>query len=102
MTGVAFNVNSLMWMVPNALGMGASAHVGNALGRAQPRAAQRAVVAGLALGTAAMAAAALGIWLAGPLVFRAFTSDAAVVQASRPVLTPLAASVVGEHCWQFE
>ena len=41
--GIAFNLNSLLWMAPNALGMALSAHVGNALGAAEPAQAKLAV-----------------------------------------------------------
>lgn len=45
---------------------------------------------------AAMAAAALGIQLAGWRLFAAFTSDRKVLTASRRVVAPLALSVIGE------
>ena len=93
--GVTFQLNSLIWMPANALGMAASTHVGNALGAGEAQRAQRAVHAGLALGLALMAAAALGVRLAGPRLFGVFTSDAQVVEASKVVVSPLALSVIG-------
>lgn len=45
-SGVAFNINSLLWMLPNALGMGVSAHVGNALGAGQASQAKMVVEVG--------------------------------------------------------
>jgi len=42
-TGLTLQLNTLLWMVPNALGMATCTHVGNALGAGQEAQAKRAV-----------------------------------------------------------
>ena len=88
---IVLNVASLTFMVPLGVSMAAVTRVGNLLGAARPRDAQRAAWLALALGAGAMAAAAHAFITLGPAIPRLYSDDPAVVALAAGLL-PIAAA----------
>jgi multidrug resistance protein, MATE family len=76
---IALGAAAFSFMVPLGVASAGAVRVGQALGAGDPRAAERAGWAALAIGAAFMSCAALVFTFAPRLVMRAFTDDQAVI-----------------------
>ncbi len=86
---VAMNLASVSFMVPFGIGAAAATRVGNAVGRGDVNAAQRAAYASLIIGGGAMTVFALSFIVFPGWLSRAYTSSEAV-QAMAVLLLPIA------------
>jgi MATE family multidrug resistance protein len=77
---IALNMASFTFMVPFGISSAAAVRVGQAVGRRDPRGATIAGWTAIAIGVAFMATAAAVFLIAPGMLFRAFTSDRAVIE----------------------
>lgn len=88
---IVLNLASLAYMVPLGIGLASVTRVGNLIGERRHSAAQTAAWAALALGSGAMALAAVAFVLLRDVLPRAYTAEAAVIAIGAATL-PVAAA----------
>lgn len=88
---IALNTVSLTYMVPLGLGSAAAVRVGQALGRGDPEAASRSGWTAIALGAGFMSCCGVMLLLFPRAIGRMYTTDAAVIAATVPLLATGAA-----------
>lgn len=88
---IAINAASFSYMVPLGVGAAAAVRVGQALGRGDVAAANRAGWTATALGAAFMSCAGIVYLLAPGFIIRLHTADANVLRAGIPLLAVVAA-----------
>lgn len=87
---IAINLASLSFMVPLGIGAAAATRVGNAIGRSDAAGARRSARVALGAGATVMLVSAMLFGLAPRLLARAYTDDAATIEAAA-LLLPIAA-----------
>jgi len=88
---IALNCASITWMVPFAISAAGSVRVGQAIGRRAPDEAAAAGWNGISLGAIFMLSASVVLLLFPHVIAHAFTTDAAVIAATVPLLLIAAA-----------
>lgn len=83
---IALNIASATYMVPLGVSAAGAVRVGQALGRRDTAAAQRAGWTALAFGAGFMTAAGIVMLIARGAIYRTFTPDARVIAAGVPIL----------------
>lgn len=90
-TGVIYNINTTVFMVPYGLAYAVCARVGALLGQQNPRGAKLAAEVGTAMGVGVVSLASLALLLLRHRAAALFTTDPAVIQACAALMLPLAA-----------
>ncbi|KAL4448503.1 hypothetical protein ABPG75_005722 [Micractinium tetrahymenae] len=93
-SGVLYNLQTLIFMMPFGTAFAVCARVGHHLGAGRPRTARMAAEVGLSIGLLIVGLPALLLLLARDQAPALFTTDAAVVQACSALMLPLATLLV--------
>lgn len=83
---VVINISAIVFMVPMGLSSATAVLVGRSYGAADRAGVLRGGLAGVGVVTVLAFIIAVGLWLAAPLVVRAYTFDAAILAIATPAL----------------
>ncbi|AYG96378.1 MATE family efflux transporter [Brevundimonas naejangsanensis] len=83
---VVINISAIVFMVPMGLSSATAVLVGRSYGAADRAGVLRGGLAGIGVVTVLAFIIAVGLWLAAPLVVRAYTFDAAILAIATPAL----------------